>query len=104
MDIIEKKEHDPKDLVLYVTVEPCVMCTYALLLANVKYVVFGCGNERFGGCGSVLPVHKELNGLDCLSGVMGEKAIEVLKAFYAGENESAPEMKRKKKKVLDNLD
>uniref|UniRef100_A0A096LXR6 Adenosine deaminase tRNA specific 2 n=1 Tax=Poecilia formosa TaxID=48698 RepID=A0A096LXR6_POEFO len=40
--------------VLYVTVEPCVMCAAALRLMNVPLVVYGCSNERFGGCGSVL--------------------------------------------------
>ena len=33
-------------------------CAYALLLAGVKYVVYGCRNERFGGCGSVLPIYR----------------------------------------------
>ncbi len=42
--------------VLYVTVEPCVMCAAALRIVGVARVVYGCGNERFGGCGSVLPV------------------------------------------------
>lgn len=74
------------------------MCAYALILANVKYVVYGCGNDRFGGCGSVLPVHQELLGLECLSGVMAEDAIQILKTFYTFENEGAPESKRKKKR------
>ncbi|XP_028252527.1 tRNA-specific adenosine deaminase 2 isoform X2 [Parambassis ranga] len=41
---------------LYVTVEPCVMCAAALRLLNIPAVVYGCRNERFGGCGSVLDV------------------------------------------------
>uniref|UniRef100_A0A8D3A3F6 CMP/dCMP-type deaminase domain-containing protein n=1 Tax=Scophthalmus maximus TaxID=52904 RepID=A0A8D3A3F6_SCOMX len=41
---------------LYVTVEPCIMCAAALRLLNIPAVVFGCGNDRFGGCGSVLDV------------------------------------------------
>ncbi|KAM4528962.1 tRNA-specific adenosine deaminase 2 isoform 3-T4 [Fundulus diaphanus] len=42
--------------VLYVTVEPCIMCAAALRLMNIPLVVYGCRNERFGGCGSVLDV------------------------------------------------
>uniref|UniRef100_A0A3Q1BPG8 CMP/dCMP-type deaminase domain-containing protein n=1 Tax=Amphiprion ocellaris TaxID=80972 RepID=A0A3Q1BPG8_AMPOC len=42
--------------VLYVTVEPCIMCAAALRLINLPVVVYGCRNERFGGCGSVLDV------------------------------------------------
>lgn len=34
---------------LYVTLEPCIMCTYALILSRVKEVVFGALDERHGG-------------------------------------------------------
>jgi len=42
---------------LYVTVEPCIMCAAALRLVGIGGVVYGCGNDRFGGCGSVLTLH-----------------------------------------------
>lgn len=35
------------------------MCASALRQVGIKRVVFGAGNERFGGNGSVLPVHLE---------------------------------------------
>lgn len=44
---------------LYVTVEPCIMCASALRYLHVSKVVFGCANERFGGCGSILNVHTD---------------------------------------------
>jgi tRNA-specific adenosine deaminase 2 len=37
---------------LYVTVEPCVMCACALRHVGIRRVVFGCGNDKFGGCGA----------------------------------------------------
>ncbi|KAG2374877.1 hypothetical protein C9374_010251 [Naegleria lovaniensis] len=43
---------------LYVTVEPCVMCASALLMLRIGKVICGCMNERFGGCGSVLNIHR----------------------------------------------
>ena len=43
---------------LYVTCEPCIMCAAALSLVGLRRVVFGCANDRFGGCGSVLAVHE----------------------------------------------
>jgi tRNA(Arg) A34 adenosine deaminase TadA len=43
---------------LYVTCEPCIMCAAALSLMSIRRVVFGCANDRFGGCGSVLAVHE----------------------------------------------
>jgi tRNA-specific adenosine deaminase 2 len=57
-----------------------------MILAGVKMAFYGCGNERFGGCGSVLPVHKEGNGLECFSGILAEESISLLKGFYAQEN------------------
>lgn len=44
---------------VFVTVEPCIMCAAAMKLLFIKRVVYGCANERFGGCGSVLNVHTD---------------------------------------------
>ena len=44
---------------LYVTVEPCIMCAAALRFMGIPKVVFGCTNERFGGCGSILNIHTD---------------------------------------------
>ena len=44
---------------LYVTVEPCIMCASALRQYGIRTVYYGCGNERFGGAGSVLSIHSE---------------------------------------------
>lgn len=43
---------------LYVTCEPCIMCAGALARVFIKRVYFGCHNDRFGGCGSVLSLHE----------------------------------------------
>ena len=46
-----------RDVTLYVTVEPCVMCAAALRILGLGRVVYGCRNDRFGGCGSVYSLH-----------------------------------------------
>jgi tRNA(Arg) A34 adenosine deaminase TadA len=48
---------------LYVTVEPCIMCAGALALIGIGHVVYGCGNDKFGGAGSILDVHQMGAGL-----------------------------------------
>ena len=97
---------------LYVTVEPCIMCSCALRLSNLTKVVFGCYNERFGGCGSVLDVYnvsisappidhwgsKLPPVIECVAGVMKDEAVSLLQEFYEGENPNAPEDKLKRKK------
>lgn len=47
------------DTTLYVTCEPCIMCAGALAHVNIQHVYFGCHNDRFGGCSSVLSLHEK---------------------------------------------
>jgi tRNA-specific adenosine deaminase 2 len=57
IDVVVEREGDSyvfHDCDLYVTVEPCIMCASALLILGFRRVFFGCSNQRFGGCGSVL--------------------------------------------------
>lgn len=56
---------------LIVTCEPCIMCAAALTLLRPDAVVFGCWNDRFGGCGSVLDAAAACHG-GCGLGVVGE--------------------------------
>lgn len=63
--ILADKELTPKatryplaDTVLYVTVEPCIMCASALRQLGITQVFYGCENDKFGGCGSVLGVNE----------------------------------------------
>lgn len=60
------------------TCEPCIMCAYALNLAQIKGVVFGCENDKFGGNGSILSIHKFEKGYCIRSGILKEEAIKVL--------------------------
>ena len=87
---------------LYVTCEPCIMCAAALAQVGIGRVAFGCHNDKFGGCGSILNLHEE--SLDSTgkcypiqSGVLKEEAIELLRSFYSRENFNAPDDKRKRK-------
>ncbi|KAH8648373.1 cytidine deaminase-like protein [Xylariales sp. PMI_506] len=45
------------DCVLYVTVEPCVMCASLLRQLGIKKVYFGAVNDKFGGTGGVFRIH-----------------------------------------------
>ena len=47
------------DVTLYVTVEPCLMCASALRQVGIRKVIYGCANDRFGGCGGVLEIHNK---------------------------------------------
>ncbi|MFA6628078.1 MAG: nucleoside deaminase [Bacilli bacterium] len=44
------------DATLYVTLEPCLMCSGAILQARVKKVVYGCPEPKFGCAESIMKV------------------------------------------------
>lgn len=52
-------QHPLANTTLYVTVEPCIMCASALRQLGIQEVFYGCDNDRFGGCGSLLGVNQE---------------------------------------------
>lgn len=92
------------DIVLYVSVEPCIMCASALKQIGISYVVYGCGNERFGGNGTILNIHQDgINkSYPSYGGILRTEAVQLLRNFYIQENGSAPNPKIKKNKELEN--
>lgn len=90
---------------LYVTVEPCIMCASALRQLGVSSVVYGCGNDKFGGCGSVLSIHSDALGdvqaLPTCGGVREEEAIALLRRFYSQENTSAPVPQKRTRRQIE---
>ncbi|KAK6126606.1 hypothetical protein DH2020_039652 [Rehmannia glutinosa] len=90
---------------LYVTCEPCIMCAAALSIIGIKEVYYGCGNDKFGGCGSILSLHtsssrKLTSGgtsrkeFKCTGGIMATEAINLLRSFYEQGNPNAPKPHR----------
>jgi tRNA(adenine34) deaminase len=71
--------------VLYVTLEPCVMCAAALVHARVARVVFGAWDPQFGAAGSLIDVFR-LPGLnhrvDAFGGVLTQECSQLLRGFF----------------------
>ena len=73
------------ELTLYVTMEPCTMCTGAILLGRVGRVVYGVRDQRAGACGSRLDLvqanpHGHSLRLD--DGCLEEESRALLQEFY----------------------
>ncbi len=70
---------------LYVTLEPCPMCTGALIQARVARIVYAAPDPRAGACGSLLnlPAYP----LECRptveGGLLQNEALELLRNFFA---------------------
>lgn len=88
-----------KDVILYVTIEPCIMCALALQQMGVKKVYFGAANERFGGNGTTIKVQGE-SSYQSIGGICRVEAIHLLRLFYIQQNDSAPVPKIKKNKEI----
>lgn len=91
--------------VLYVTCEPCIMCAAALSILGIKEVFYGCANDKFGGCGSILSLHEQGGseqpsgslhgrGFRCRGGLMASEAVALLRSFYEQGNPNAPKPHR----------
>ena len=74
------------DSVLYVTLEPCLMCAAAITHARVRRLVFGAWDPRAGAAGSMLDAFA-LPGLnhrvDVFGGVLEEACGALLRDFFA---------------------
>jgi len=73
------------DCELYVTLEPCLMCSGAILQARLKKVVFGAFDEKIGSAGSVLNVFAmpKLNHQTQIeAGVLREDCAALLQDFF----------------------
>lgn len=73
---------------LYVTLEPCVMCAGAIVLARIKRLVFGAFDPKAGACGSVYNIVEEgrLNHrVDVTHGVLADACADLLSQFFAAQ-------------------
>ncbi|WP_076591106.1 tRNA adenosine(34) deaminase TadA [Herminiimonas arsenitoxidans] len=77
---------------MFVTLEPCAMCSGAMIHARLSRVVFGASDPKTGACGSVVNLfeqnqlnhHTQLTG-----GVMADECGALLKEFFAERRKAA---------------
>ena len=70
---------------VYVTIEPCSMCSGALVLARIKNLYFGSKDPKTGACGSVANIvnNRKLNHrIKVKSGILEEECSSLLKEFF----------------------
>ncbi len=69
---------------LYVTLEPCPMCTGAIINSRIRRVIYGAADEKAGSCGSVVNLfdlpynHKP----EVCGGVLAEESKALLSQFF----------------------
>ncbi|WP_066723818.1 tRNA adenosine(34) deaminase TadA [Desulfuromonas sp. DDH964] len=82
------------DCTLYVTLEPCVMCMGAIILARIPRLVYGCRDPRVGAAGSIYDLSSDErfnHRVSVTEGVLGAECSATLSEFFR-------ELREKKRK------
>lgn len=87
-----------EDCDLYVTLEPCPMCTGAIIQSRIRHVYFGAYDPKGGCLGSLIDLTK-VKGFNhypqSTGGILEEECAKILKDFFR--------IKREKKKAEKKL-
>ena len=70
---------------MYVTLEPCQMCSGAIVQARIPRVVIGCMNPKAGCAGSIMDILHEPrfnHQVETVNGMLEEECSQVLKDFF----------------------
>jgi tRNA(adenine34) deaminase len=84
------------DCTLYVTLEPCVMCMGAIILARIPRLVYGCRDPRVGAAGSIYNFAEDErfnHKVDVTEGVLQQECSQQLSNFFRRLREQKKEQK-----------
>ena len=71
------------DCELYVTLEPCPMCSWAILNSRISKVFFGAYDTIYGALGSATDLRKSLNSkTEVIGGIKEEECSTLLKNYF----------------------
>ena len=82
------KSFVPEKLTLFSTMEPCLMCFGAILLAGIKKIVYSFEDPMGGGTAcdlSKLPPLYAKSGINVISGVLRQKSLDLFYDFFNKE-------------------
>jgi tRNA(adenine34) deaminase len=74
------------DCVIYVTLEPCIMCAGAMVLARLERLVYGAHDPKAGAVGSLMNLvsDERLNHqIEVTSGVLAAESRALLREFFS---------------------
>jgi tRNA(adenine34) deaminase len=74
-----------EDCSIYVTLEPCIMCTGAMLSSRITELYYSIDDPKFGACGSVYDLAqagKTNHTIKVYSGIYSEESKKLLQKFF----------------------
>ena len=70
---------------IYVTLEPCPMCMWAIINARIEKLYFGAYDFKYGAGGSVLDLKKLANSkIEIKGGIMETECEALIKGYFKG--------------------
>ncbi len=87
------------DCTLYVTLEPCVMCMGAIILARIPQLVFGCRDPKAGAVGSIYNFSEDErfnHQVKVREGILQQECSAQLSHFFRQLREQKKEQKNQK--------
>lgn len=87
-----------EDTTLYVTLEPCPMCSGAIILSRIKRVVYGASDPKGGCVGTLMNLLQDVrfnHQCEVTNGVLGDECSQMLSVFFR----SIRDKRRLEKKV-----
>lgn len=74
-----------KDCEMYVTLEPCPMCSWAIIQSGIKALYFGAYNNQYGGIDSVINLPEIANSkIKIYGGIKEKECKNLLDVFFKG--------------------
>ena len=91
-----------EDCELFVTLEPCPMCSGAMILARMKKVIFGAFDPKAGTAGTFMNLLQDSrfnHQVEVEQGVLEEECQEILRSFFKGLRERNKKRKQEAKEA-----
>ncbi|WP_102348025.1 tRNA adenosine(34) deaminase TadA [Bacillus sp. Marseille-P3661] len=93
------------DTTLYVTLEPCSMCSGAIVLSRIERVVYGASDPKGGCAGTLMNLLQDSrfnHQAEVVNGVLAEECGELLSNFFRRLREKRKAMKNSLQKNVVN--
>lgn len=71
--------------VIYVTIEPCLMCAGAIYQSRIDTIVYGAKDKKAGACDSLFEIPRDLrlnHRSEVISGILEEECAELMRSFF----------------------
>jgi len=92
------------DATLYVTLEPCCMCTGAIIHSRIKRVVYGANDLKTGAAKSAFQLlndEKHNHQVEVTSGILADDCSEKISQFFANRRTQIKAEKARLKEKVD---